>query len=73
MSGPFVQVIGGPLDGQERRLISSQRMNEAYFEAGDWRSGSREMHVYRSWGGKMPYTYRGIRPWKGEPILPLIV
>ena len=74
MSGPIVEMIGGPLDGTSRHLATYKRVQEAFFEVGDWNDGTeRQIHVYRSWGGTLPFEYRGVRPWKGEVVLPLVL
>jgi hypothetical protein len=56
-------MIGGPQDGRERHLIGSLKEQEVLYEAGDWSKGSREVHVYRSLGGRAPFRYEGMRPW----------
>lgn len=63
MSGYLVGVIGGPLDGESRHLNSSMREQTLLYKAGYWSTGDREVHVYRSLGGRAPFRYEGTRPW----------
>jgi len=56
-------MIGGPKDGQEEHLVACKREQTVLFEAGDWSKGSRDVHVYRSLGGRAPFRYEGTRPW----------
>lgn len=75
MSGPIVQMRGGPLDGRETHAVTCKRAQEQLFEAGDWSAGSRDVHVYRSVGGRAPFVYQGTRLWVRdvEAVLPLIL
>ena len=60
MSGPLVEMVGGPMDGEDRPLNSSLAEQTMLYEAGDW-SHPRYVHVYRSPGGTHPWRYEGTR------------
>lgn len=62
MSGRAVGMIGGPLDGESRHLNSRMREQTLLYKDGDWSTGVKEVHVYRSLGGRAPFRYEGTRP-----------
>jgi hypothetical protein len=67
-------MLGGPKDGQESHLVTYKREQEQLFEAGPFENGGREVHVYRSLGGRAPLIYEGTRRTRtGEPVRPLYI
>lgn len=67
-------MIGGPKDGQESHLVTYKRAQEQLYEAGPFVDGGRDVHVYRSLGGRAPLVYQGIRRSQpGEVVLALYI